>query len=70
MRVLARGEVLRLSSGELRGAEMGKWSMPTDAGLLVSAGLVAGTAHAQADAIAMPPPVPETMAVLRLAATL
>jgi hypothetical protein len=53
MRVLARGEVLRLSSGELRGAEMGKWSMLMDAGLLVSAGvLVAGAAHAQADAIA------------------
>ena len=42
---------------------MGKWSMRMGAGLLVSAGvLVAGTAHAQADAIAVPPPDSETMA--------
>lgn len=38
---------------------MGKWSMRMDAGLFVSAGvLIADAAHAQADAIAVPPPLP------------
>jgi hypothetical protein len=38
---------------------MGKWSMRMDAGWFVSAGvLIAGAAHAQADAIAVPPPLP------------
>jgi hypothetical protein len=36
MRVLARGEVLRLSSEKLRGAEIGKWSMRMVAGMRMS----------------------------------
>lgn len=63
MRVWTHGGVLRLSSDKLRGAEMGKWSKPMGAGLCASAGvLIAGSAHAQAEAIAMSPSAPETTA--------
>jgi hypothetical protein len=50
MRVSTRGEVLRLSSGEPCGTEMGKWSMRMDAGLFAGADvLITGAAQAHAE---------------------